>query len=220
VINGVGSTSISVPHYYERAGRYDARLTALIMGHAQAAVYDGYGNVHLIQQPFSVEIGNHATATTQPPVARTYLTPQAVVAVTPAIGFQLPSSTRAFRKIDALRGALTTLSLRLWIIREGVLTIDGRPQGNGSSRLVGWRLDGAGSDAPPGIGTTPGVVHGSGDALRLQWNKPDRLIGGNPEDYVVPVTLFVATRYPDGYSAVNAIRSSFSVTVNFAALGG
>jgi hypothetical protein len=39
-------------------------------------------------------------------------------------------------------------------------------------------------------------------------------------DYVVPVTLFIATRFPDGQVASYAIGSSFSVSVNFAAESG
>jgi hypothetical protein len=220
VSNGIATTSFQAPHRYAAAGRYDARLTALITGHAQAAVYDGYGNVHLIQRPFSVEIGNHALATTRPAAIRGYLPPEGVVAVIPGLGGQVPSSAMAFRKIDALRGALTTLVVQLWVIREGALTMDGTRKGNGISRLAGWRLDGLGSDAPPGSGTAPGVVHAPNDPLRLQWNRPDRLVGNLEEEYVVPVTLFVSTRYPDGYTAMHAIRSSFSVSVNFAALGG
>jgi hypothetical protein len=219
-LNGTVGSAVQVQHSYGAAGRYDASLKALITGHAQAAVYDGYGNVNLIRQPFSVEVGNHAIATARPGATRAYLPPQAVVAVTPAIGTAIPSSTLAFRSIDALRGALTTLAVRLWVTREGVLTIDGTPNGRGSSRLTGWRLDGPGSDAPPGRGTVAGVTHSAADPLRLQWNSPDRLLANKPAEYEVPLTLFVATRYPDRHVAVFAIQSSFTVSVNFAALGG
>jgi hypothetical protein len=54
----------------------------------------------------------------------------------------------------------------------------------------------------------------------LQWNSPDHILGGQPRDYVVPVTLFIATRFPDGQVASYAIGSSFSVSVNFAAESG
>jgi hypothetical protein len=54
----------------------------------------------------------------------------------------------------------------------------------------------------------------------MQWNAPDRIVGGQPRDYVVPVTLFLATRFPDGHVGSSAIASSFSVSVNFAAESG
>jgi hypothetical protein len=54
----------------------------------------------------------------------------------------------------------------------------------------------------------------------LQWNTPNRIVGGQPRDYVVPVTLFIATRFPDGHVASYAIASSFTVSVNFAAESG
>jgi hypothetical protein len=86
--------------------------------------------------------------------------------------------------------------------------------------LTGWRLDGASSDAPSGVGTVPGQAHGAGEPLRLQWNTPNHIVGGQPLDYVVPMTLFITTRFPDGHVASYAIASSFSVSVNFAAESG
>jgi PKD repeat protein len=61
--NAPVGASIQVPHVYQAAGTYDARVVAFISGHAQAAVYDRYGTVHLLRRPFSVEVGNHAMAT-------------------------------------------------------------------------------------------------------------------------------------------------------------
>ena len=219
--NGVGGASIQVPHVYQAAGVYDARVSAFISGHAQAAVYDRYGTVHLLRRPFSVEIGNDATATASRRPSRSYVPPQALVGVIPSIGVSMAApSTTAFRHIDGLRGALTSLTLRLLITREGQLMIDGVPRGWARSWLTGWRLDGAFSDAPPGVGTVPGGTHAAGEPLRLQWNTPNPLVGGQPRDYVVPVTLFIATRFPDGHVASYAIASSFSVSVNFAAQSG
>src|SRR5438105_7363359 len=51
-INGPVGTSISMPHTYLSAGPFDARLIAVISGHAQAAVYDPYGNLHLVRGSF------------------------------------------------------------------------------------------------------------------------------------------------------------------------
>jgi hypothetical protein len=220
-LNAPLGTSIQVPHVYQAAGHYDARVVAYISGHAQAAVYDRYGTVHLLRRPFSVEVGNHAmaTATTRP--SRSYLPPRALVGVVPYLGMAIgPDSIAAFRHIDGLRGALTSLSLQLLITREGQLVVDGVPSGVGHSWLTGWRLDGARSDAPPGVGTVPGDRHRAGEPLRLQWNTPNHIVGGQSRDYVVPVTLFIATRYPDGHVAPYAVASSFSVSVNFAAESG
>jgi hypothetical protein len=220
-VNAPVGTSIRVPHAYQAAGLYDARVVAFISGHAQAAVYDRYGTVHLLRRPFTVEVGNHALASASTRPSRSYQPPRAAVGVIPYIGMAIGTpSTTAFRHIDGLRGALTSLSVQLLILREGMLLINGAPRGFGHSWLAGWRLDGAPSDAPPGVGTVPGGRHIAGEPLRLQWNTPNHILGGQPRDYVVPVTLFIATRFPDGHVASYAIASSFSVSVNFAAESG
>jgi hypothetical protein len=219
--NAAAGTSIQAPHVYQAAGIYDARVVAFISGHAQAAVYDRYGTVHLLRRPFSVEVGNHVMATASTRPSRSYLPPRGVVGVVPFLGMAIGApSTTAFRHIDALRGALTSLSVQLLITRESQLIIDGVPGGWGRSWMTGWRFDGVPSDAPRGIGTVPGGSHPAGEPLRLQWNSPNPIVGGQPRDYVVPVTLFIATRFPDGHVASYAIASSFSVSVNFAAESG
>jgi hypothetical protein len=220
-MNTPAATSIQVPHVYQAAGLYDARVVAFISGHAQAAVYDRYGTVHLLRRPFSVEVGNHAVATASTRPSRSYLPPRAQIGVVPYIGLPIGApTTTAFRHIDGLRGALTSLSVQLLILREGELLINGAPRGFGHSLLSGWRLDGPPSDAPRGVGTVPGGSHRAGDLLRLQWNSPNHILGGQPRDYVVPVTLFVTTRFPDSHVDSYAIGSSFSVSVNFAAESG
>lgn len=220
-LNGSVGTAIQVSHTYQSPGRYDARAVAFISGHAQAAAYDRYGRVHLLSRPFSVEVGNNALASAGPRQLRRYLPPQAVVGVVPSLG--PPTGTgpvTAFRHIEVLRGALTTLSVHLLMVREGVLLVDGVPRGFGQSRLTGWRYDGALSDAPPGSGTLPYRMHAAGDLMRLQWNSPDRILGGQRQDYVVPVTLFLETRFPDGHLGFYVSASSFSVSVDFAAQSG
>jgi hypothetical protein len=220
-INTPAASSIQVPHVYQAAGLYDARVVAFISGHAQAAVYDRYGTVHLLRRPFSVEIGNHAVATASVRPSHSYAPPRAHIGVVPYIGLPIGApTTTAFRHIDGLRGALTSLSVQLLILREGELLINGAPRGFGHSWLTGWRLDGAPSDAPRGIGTVTGASHRAGELLRLQWNAPNHILGGQPRDYVVPVTLFVTTRFPDDHVDSYAIASSFSVSVNFAAESG
>jgi hypothetical protein len=219
--NGSIGTAISLPHTYVSAGRYDARATAQISGHAQAAVYDRYGTVHLVQRSFSVAVGNHVSTSVRARPARSYSPPQATVGVIPSIGSAGRGSSGAgFRQIDALRGALTRLDVRLLIVREGLMRIDGVPRGSGQSRLTGWRLDGAGSDAPAGSGTVPGAIQAPAEPMYLQWNAPDRIVGASTQEYVVPVTLYVDAHFPDGHVGSYAIRSSFSVSVNFAAQSG
>src|SRR6266566_4244391 len=189
-LNGSNGTAIQVSHTYQSPGRYDARTVAFISGHAQAAAYDRYGTVHLLRRPFSVAIGNHALATAGPRPLRRYVPPQAVVGVVPYLGAVSGNDAGpAFRHIEVLRGALTTLSLHLLINREGLLVVDG-------------------------------VAHGSGEVMLLQWNNPDRIVGGQRLDYIVPVTLFVETRFPDGHLASYVIASSFSVSVDYAAQSG
>jgi hypothetical protein len=220
-VDGQAGAAIAVPHTYVAAGQYDARAVAYISGHAQAAIYDRYGNVRLITQPFSVEVGNHALTSARAQAARRYLPPQVVITVTPSLSTAVPDPPgNGFRHIDALRGSLTRLRVQALVLREALLTVGGNARGLGRSRLTAWRLDGSPSDAPAGSGTMPGRIHPTGDPLVLQWNAPDRVVFAQPQDYVVPVTLFVETRFPDGHLASYAIPSSFSVTVNFAAESG
>jgi hypothetical protein len=220
-LTGSIGTAIQVAHIYQSAGRYEARVVALISGHAQAAVYDRYGTVRLVRRPFSVAVGNGATATARRRPFRTYLPPQAMVAVVPYLGpATSDGSTTPFRRIDVLRGALTTLSLHLVIVREGLLMVDGVPQGFGHSRLIGWRYNGARSDAPPGSGTTPGTTYAADEPMRMQWNSPDRILSGQLQDYSVPVTLYVETIFSDSHVGSYVIPSSFSVSVDFAAQSG
>ena len=213
------SNQIALPHTYFSAGTYDARVVARIQGNAQAARFDGYGNVHLLRQPFEVEVGNDTSASAAAAPARTYVGPVGFVTVSPTLDGTVPG-TASFRRVDALRGTLTEFLIHLVVTREGQLRIGGVPAGAGSSRLVRWRYDGATSDAPAGIGTKPGQAGEPRTPLRLQWNQPDRLSGQQPEDYQVPVTLYVETRFTDGRSLIYPVPSTFSVTVNFAAQSG
>ncbi len=220
-LNAPVGSSVQLSHIYQSPGRYDARAVAFISGHAQAAVYDRYGRVHLLRRPFSVEVGNHALATAGLRPSRAYLPPWAVVGVVPYLGqTRIDSSPTGFRRIEVLRGALTTLSVHLMINREGLVLVDGVPRGFGRSRLTGWRFEGAPSDAPPDSGTLPYRTHGASELMQLQWNTPDRIVSGRILDYAVPVTLYVETRFPDGHVALYVIPSTFSVSVDFAAQSG
>jgi len=216
---GRGSITLDLPHTYSSAGNFDARVVASITGHAQAARYDRYGDVSLIRQPFSVEIGNDTLATTSARPARTYLPPQAEVRVSPAID-ALPDLTASFRHVEAMRGALTTFSLQLIVIREAEIRSGTGRVGTGSSRLIRWRYDGPASEAPSGSGTIPGHLQEAGAPLRLQWNEPDRISAKQLQDYVIPLTLYVETRFQDGHVAQYFLHSTFSVTVDFAAQSG
>ena len=219
--NGSIGTAISLTHTYFAAGRYDARATAEVSGHAQAAVYDRYGNVHLIRQPFSVVVSNDLATSARTRPSRTYLPPQVAIGVIPNLSSSNGGASGVgFRQIDALRGAFTTLAVRLLVLHEGVMRIDGVARGLGQSRLIAWRLDGAISDAPGGSGTVPGTIQAASESMRLQWNSPDQIVSTHAQDYLVPVTLYVETRFPDGHIGSYAIRSSFSVSVNFAAQSG
>jgi len=221
MLNGPIGASIQVSHIYQSAGRYEPRVVALISGHAQAAVYDRYGTVRLIRRPFSVAVGNSASTTTRRRPSRAYLPPQAVVAVVPFLGpATADGSSTPFRRIEVFRGALTTLTVHLVMVREGLLLVDGIPRGFGHSRLVSWRYDGARSDAPPESGTIPGRVYAAGEPMRMQWNSPDPIASGQLQDYPVPVTLYVETLFADGHLSSYVIPASFSVSVDFAAQSG
>ena len=216
---GSASNALDLRHTYASAGTFDARVVATIVGHAQAARYDRYGNVSIVRQPFTVEIGNDTLATTRARPARTYLPPQVDVGVSPALD-ALPDRAAVFRHVEVLRGALTTFSLQLLVIREGEIRSGPALLGSGRSRLLRWRYDGPQSEAPAGTGTVPGQVHGFGEPLRLQWDEPDRLSGKQLQDYVIPMTLYVETHFQDGHIAQYVFHSSFLVTVDFTAQSG
>jgi hypothetical protein len=220
VVKGTTNGSLRLPHTYQSAGQVTARVTASVAGHAQAALYNRFGTAQLVQEPFTVEVGNGASAITQARAVKRYLPPDATVLVAPALGSNVPARVTGFRHIDALRGVLTTMAVRLLIVHDGVMTIDGRPAGPGHSTLTGWRLDGGPSDAPQGSGTPVGTRYAAEEVLRLQWNSPDRLASGQGQSYIVPVTLYVETRFFDGHVATFTIPSSFTVSVNFAAESG
>ena len=218
---GQGRTSLQISHPYQSAGQFDARAVASISGRAQAAVYDLYGTPRLIDQDFSVQVGNHALAGARSQPVRRYFPPSVALAVIPALSSgTLDMSLPGFARIDALRGALTRLGVKPAILREGLFTVDGRPAGSGRSRLIGWRLDAAALDAAVPYTTTPGVTHRAAEPLYLQWNSPGRVRNGQALDYVVPMTLYVETVYSDAHVADYAIGSSFSVSVNFASESG
>lgn len=214
-----GSTTVRVPHIYQSAGLFDARVVASISGEAQAAVYDRYGYPQLIDRPFTVEIGNDVQSTTRPAAVVRYQAPWVELLVVPSLGQAPPASSTGFRGIDVLRGALTLIGVRLAIIQEGAMTINGRRAALGTSTLQAWRLD-TGSDAPPGIGTTPGAIHAASDVMRLQWDSPDAVSPGGSQSYRIPVTLFIRTRFPNGHVGSYAVPSTFFVSVNFAADSG
>jgi hypothetical protein len=212
---------VSVQHTYASAGSYDPRLTAYISGHAQAAVYDTFGNPYLITREFTVEISNSAHAQPGRQAARAYLPPNVAAAVAPVIdGSGLPPANVAFQHVDALRGTLTDFFIHPLILQEGYITLDGRAAGAGHTILTAWRYAGSPTDAPSSVGTVPGPSHSAAEPLRLQWNQPDAVVGTTGHDYVVPVILAVRTTYPDGHIADFTFESTFSVTVNFAAQNG
>jgi hypothetical protein len=219
LIAGRAPNTLDLPHSYATAGTFDAKVVATIAGHAEAARYDRYGNVSLIQQPFSVEIGNDTLATASARPARTYLAPQAEVRVSATLNAS-PDPASSFRHVEALRGALTTFALRLFVTREAQIHSGTALVGSGSSHLLNWRYDGPASEAPPGTGTVPGEVREASAPLRLQWNEPDRISGKQLQDYVIPVTLYIETRFQDGHVAQYILNSSFSVTVDFTAQSG
>lgn len=218
VLPGRAFSALDLLHTYASAGSFDARVRATIKGQAQAARYDRYGDVRIMSQPFSVEIGNDALATARARPARTYLPPQVEIGVSPALDTS-PNPAAVFRRVDAMRGALIAFSLQLLVIREAQIRSGATVLGGARSHLLGWRYEGPPSEAPA-TATAPGQFHGFGEPLRLQWNEPDRFSGGQAHDYAVPLTLYVETNFQDGHVAHYVFRSSFFVTVDFTAQSG
>jgi hypothetical protein len=219
-VAGQPAPQLSISHTYASAGTYDARVVALITGQAQAARFDQYGAVHLVRVPFSVAVGNDTLATARTAPVKTYVPPQGAASVSPALDGATPAGAASFRRVEVLRGALTDLSVRLLVMREGWIRVGATRAGTAHSTLIGWRYNGPPSDAPAGIGTRPGAIGEPSEPLRLQWNQPDRLVGVQLQDYVLPVTLQIQTRFSDGHVALYTIDSTFSVTVDFAAQSG
>ncbi len=212
---------LSLPHTYATAGSYDPRVTAYISGHAQAAVYNSYGNPYLMTRRFTVQVSNSTRAQPGRQALKAYLAPRITAAVAPVIdGLGLAPANVAFQQVDALRGTLTDFFIHPLVLREGYITLDGRPAGSGHTILTAWRYTGPPSDAPPSVATVAGTLHEANDPMRLQWNQPDPLAGGTGRDYDVPLILYVRTTYPDGHVADFTFSSTFSVTVNFAAQNG
>lgn len=212
---------LSLPHIYATAGSYDPRVTAYISGHAQAAVYNSYGNPYLVTRRFTVQVSNSTRAQPGRQALKAYLAPRITASVAPVIdGSGLAPANVAFQQVDALRGTLTDFFIHPLILREGYITLDGRAAGTGRTILTAWRYTGPPSDAPPSVATVAGALHPASDPMRLQWNQPDALAGGTGRDYDVPLILYVRTTYPDGHVADFTFSSTFSVTVNFAAQNG
>lgn len=212
---------LSVPHTFAAAGTYDPRVTAYISGHAQAAVYDGSGNPYLVTRRFTVEISNSTRTQPGRQAVKAYLPPNLAAAVAPVIvGSGLPPADVSLQRVDVLRGTLTDFYIHPLILREGSITLDGRPAGFGRTVLIAWRYTGPRTDAPISVGTIAGTRHSATEPLRLQWNEPDALNGTSSHDYATPMTLYVRTTYPDGHVADFVFDSTFSVTVNFAAQNG
>jgi hypothetical protein len=195
---------LSLPHTYATAGSYDPRVTAYISGHAQAAVYNSYGNPYLVTRRFTVQVSNSTRAQPGRQAVKAYLAPRITAAVAPVIdGSGLAPANVAFQLVDALRGTLTDFFIHPLILREGYITLDGRAAGTGRTILTAWRYTGPPSDAPPSVATMAGTLHPAADPMRLQWNQPDALAGGTGRDYDVPLILYVRTTYPDGPSRIS-----------------
>lgn len=220
MVRGNASKSVSAPHVYQTAGQFDARVVASISGQAQASIYDSYGYPQLLDRSFALDIGNDAQTATRPASVVRYLAPSVQLLVVPSLGRSPSSLSAGFHRIDVLRGALTLIAIRVSIIQEGAMTINGRNAGVGSSSLVAWRLDGTRSDAPAGVGTIPGAIHPPSDVMALQWDSPGAVGPGGTQSYQIPVTLYLRTRFPNGHIGTYVIPSSFFVSVNFAADSG
>ncbi|MDQ6883668.1 MAG: hypothetical protein M3077_05435 [Candidatus Dormibacteraeota bacterium] len=219
LIAGKAGNQLDLSHTYASAGTYDARVLALITGTAQAARYDRYGTVQVLEEPFSVEIANDTSATARIAPVKTYVPPIAVVSVTPSLDGRT-AGANAFRQVDTLRGALTQFSVHALVTQEAWIRVGTAAAGTAHSHLVRWQYLGAASDAPATVGTHTGQVGEPTTPLQLQWNLPDRLSRGGLQEYVVPIRLFIETRFSDGHVGIYGIDSSFSVSVDFAAQSG
>lgn len=216
-----GAGSISAGHTYVLAGQYWPRVVAFISGHAEAAVYDRWGSPRLIRRTFSVEVGNSALASVSGTPVRFYVPPRVRIAMAPTIEASgVPASPSGFTHVEALRGVLNDLYVRLLVLQDGNVTSGGRRVGSGRTSLMGWRFLGPTTDAPPGVDTPVLAFHGPGEPLRLQWDAPDRLSGIWAQDYSVVLMVYVRTVYSDGHVQTDSLTATITVTVDFAAQAG
>jgi hypothetical protein len=205
----------STTHVYQSGAVYRAAVSAAVSGNAQAAEYAPSGYPFLVRRAFTVQVANGRPV----PVAGfsiQHVPPVVTAAVSPVIdGSGVPTPV-GLRRIEVPRGRLVDLFLRPEIVRPGFETRNGAFSGWGRSSVTGWRWRGGSGQPPdrvlPDSGWLPVAA-----PLALQWDSPDALAGGRPQDYPVWLQLRVATRYPDGVTQQIILPAAVDASVLYTA---
>lgn len=212
-----GTPKVEAAHRYARAGRFVASVTAHITGQAQASDYSDSGAPYLYSAPFSVDVTNRTDGDVRPnPVVR-HIPPVLAAGAAPAVTAQPPRGA-AFAHFEALRGRLTAVYPRVIVVQPGYMTRDDIRVGDAVTTLTRWEYLGGVNDAPAASATRPGAVGDATTPIWIQWNRPNPLVRGQPEDYVVPVRFYTRTIYPDNFSTEDGLEGSVTVTVHFTAI--
>lgn len=171
--------------------------------------------------PFTVDVTNSTLGQVirqpvvayTPPVVRAALVSQFAPGPPPAL-------RRGFDTIEVPRGSTVFLYVRPMVDREGQLTLDGQPAGNGQTSILSWALRSGSADGPAGQISGPGAVGGPSDAIVQQWNTPDAIGRAGPLPYYLAIDYTVRTTYPDGQVRDYNFFGPVPVTVAYSANSG
>jgi hypothetical protein len=217
-----GAPNIGIDHQYAAPAAVQPRVTAHVSGNAQVADFDpATGDVVLLTQPFTVDVTNSTSGRVnqQPVVAYTSPAVRAAVVAQLAPGAP-PPQRRGVATVEAPRGTTVFLYVRPIVDREGAMTLDGKPAGDGQTAILRWTLRGGSTDGPPAGISPAGASGAQGDPIAQQWNTPDRIGPSGPEPYFITMDYTVRTTYPDGQVRDYDFSGSVPVTVAYSANSG
>ena len=214
-----GERQISLTHTYTVAGDPRPTVVAHVTGMAQVADFDpATGRPVLLRKPFRMDVTNSTSArvVSQPVVG--YVPPTVVAAALPTLtGTAVPPPGGGLARVEVFRGTLTDLYVRPVVQREGYMTADGVPAGDGRSSLVSWLLVAGSVDGPAAEVTAAGAGAGADIAIVQQWDLPDREEGGQAVPYLVRISYVMRTIYPDGHQRDTSFTGSVQVIVRYSA---
>jgi hypothetical protein len=226
---GSGRDGISREHTLQPSptgGTQQSDVTVVAHLHlvGQALDFDQSGNTVVRNVDGYVDVSNHDGATGAG-AAPVYVPPQLSVGAV-AVGqsgdgtLSQPDPTVAPQsRAVTLRGRLLALYPRPIVMRPGVELVDGAEVGRATSTALSWRYSGAATDAPPGQGTPPGGRGGSDTPIAVQYDHAERTDAlGRPLDEVVPLSMLVRTRYPDGTVLDTTVSGEIAVAIWYAGL--
>jgi hypothetical protein len=217
-----GAQNVGVDHQYASPATVQPRVTAHVSGTAQVADFDpATGAIVLLTEPFSVDVTNSTSGRVnqQPVVAYTAPEVRAAVVAQLAPGAP-PPPRRGVDRVEAPRGTTVFLYVRPIVDHEGVMTLDGKPAGDGQTTILRWTLRAGSRDGPLGAISAPGATGAQDEPLVQQWNTPDRIGPGGPEPYLIALDYTVRTSYPDGQVRDYAFSGAVAVTVAYSANSG